>query len=92
VEIELPPAEPRRSRFWPIVGSGMVWAAHELLPAILQAWQETSGLAGDRSVTGRRLAARGGSPARRQRMRWRNRANGAVRRRLDGGPPDGGKC
>ncbi|PKO23963.1 MAG: hypothetical protein CVU38_01145 [Chloroflexi bacterium HGW-Chloroflexi-1] len=38
-EIELLPAEPRRSRLWPMVGSALVWAARELLPEVIAAWR-----------------------------------------------------
>ncbi len=36
--IEVLPAEPQR-RIWPVVGTALVWAARELLPEILAAWQ-----------------------------------------------------
>lgn len=32
------PAQPQR-RIWPLVGAALVWAARELLPEILAAWQ-----------------------------------------------------
>lgn len=37
--VEVLPAEPRRSRVWPLIGAGLVWAVRELLPEILAAWQ-----------------------------------------------------
>lgn len=38
-EVEVLPAEPRRSRFWPMVGGALVWAARELLPEVIAAWR-----------------------------------------------------
>ena len=37
--VELLPAQSRLSRFWPMVGSALVWAGRELLPEIIAAWQ-----------------------------------------------------
>lgn len=37
--IEVLPAQPRLSRFWPIIGSALVWTARELLPEVLAAWR-----------------------------------------------------
>lgn len=33
------PAEPRRSRLWPMIGGALVWAARELLPEVIAAWR-----------------------------------------------------
>lgn len=38
-ELDLLPAEPRRNRFWPVVGGALVWAARELLPEVIAAWR-----------------------------------------------------
>lgn len=39
--VELLPAEPRRGRFWRLVGGALVWAARELLPEVLTAWRSS---------------------------------------------------
>ncbi|OQA47146.1 MAG: hypothetical protein BWY52_00333 [Chloroflexi bacterium ADurb.Bin325] len=36
---EVLPAAPRLSRLWPLAGAALIWAARELLPEILAAWQ-----------------------------------------------------
>lgn len=36
-EVEILPAETRRSRIWPLVGPALVWAARELLPEVVAA-------------------------------------------------------
>jgi NAD-dependent dihydropyrimidine dehydrogenase PreA subunit len=38
-EVEVLPAEPRRSRLWPMVGGALAWAARELLPEVIAAWR-----------------------------------------------------
>jgi ferredoxin len=38
-EVEIMPAASRLHRFWPLVGSGLVWASRELLPGVISAWQ-----------------------------------------------------
>lgn len=39
-EVEVLPATPEpRTRFWPMVGSALVWAARELLPEVISAWR-----------------------------------------------------
>jgi len=38
-QLEVLPAAPRHSRLWPAVGGALVWAARELLPAVIAAWQ-----------------------------------------------------
>lgn len=38
-QIEILPAEMRRSRLWPAVGGALVWAARELLPEVIAAWR-----------------------------------------------------
>ena len=38
-QIEVLPAEMRRSRLWPAVGGALVWAARELLPEVIAAWR-----------------------------------------------------
>ena len=38
-EVEVLPAEPRRSRLWPMVGGALVWAVRELLPEIVDSWR-----------------------------------------------------
>jgi len=37
--VEVLPAKPQRSRLWPLVDAGLVWAVCELLPEILAVWQ-----------------------------------------------------
>lgn len=36
---EVLPARPRLGRFWPLIGSALVWTARELLPEVLAAWR-----------------------------------------------------
>jgi len=38
-EVEVLPARPRHSRIWPVIGGALVWAARELLPEVIAAWQ-----------------------------------------------------
>lgn len=39
-EVEvLPAASQSRTRFWPMVGSALVWAARELLPEVISVWR-----------------------------------------------------
>jgi len=39
-EIEvLPAASQSRARFWPMVGSALVWATRELLPEVISVWR-----------------------------------------------------
>ncbi len=38
-EVARLPAEPQRSRFWPLIGGALTWAARELLPEVLAAWR-----------------------------------------------------
>lgn len=69
---ELLPAEPRRGRFWPMVGGALVWAARELLPEVLTAWRTSrTGIvqpADRRSVRFGRVASQG--PHAGHRHRW----------------------
>ncbi|MGC8780247.1 MAG: indolepyruvate ferredoxin oxidoreductase subunit alpha [Anaerolineae bacterium] len=71
-EVEVLPAEARRSRIWPLVGSALVWAARELLPEVVAALRASRGVA--LPATGRRSTALGAAaPARRRsghRHRW----------------------
>lgn len=69
---ELLSAEPRRGRFWPMVGGALVWAARELLPEVLTAWRTSrTGIvqpADRRSVTFGRVASQ--KPRAGRRHRW----------------------
>jgi NAD-dependent dihydropyrimidine dehydrogenase PreA subunit len=76
VEVAVPPAEVRTSRFWPAVGTALVWAARDLLPAALRAWQETAARVGPASTTGLRRGVGAGAIAGRRRSRWRARQGG----------------
>ncbi len=79
VESELLPTAPSvtswRSRLWPAVGSALLWAGRELLPALLAAWRESvSSLPTQGATEGAtsRKSCLAGRQARR-RWRWRSR-------------------
>ncbi len=74
-EAEVLPPEPRRSTFWaavgPLAGSlghALTWAARELLPAALRAWQESSRPAENPAVVRAQVAR----PAGGRQERWRH--------------------
>jgi ferredoxin len=77
VKVAMPPAEARSSRLWPAIGTALVWAARDLLPAALQAWQETAARVGTATTPGLRRGAGAGAIGGRRRKRWRAR-QGAV--------------
>ena len=98
-EVEVLPAEPHGSRLWPMVaplagtlGSALVWAARELLPAVLRAWQETPGRVEGTTITGRYLAGRAGGAAGQRRNRRRYGTHGAARNRSANGSPNQNRC
>lgn len=38
-QVEHLPIVPRHSRIWPLIGGALTWAARELLPEVIAAWQ-----------------------------------------------------
>jgi NAD-dependent dihydropyrimidine dehydrogenase PreA subunit len=87
-ELEVLPAEPRRGGFWLAVGplagslgSALAWAARELLPAALRAWEETSRWAERPLATGRSLANPNGGAGGWRQNRRRYGKRGRARNR-----------
>jgi ferredoxin len=78
-QVEVLAAAPRGSRLWPVVGGALVWAARELLPAVLRAWQETPGRVEGALSSGRYLNDVSGRPAGQRRSRRRYGKSGTAR-------------
>lgn len=91
-EVELLPAEPRISRLWPMVGSALVWAARELLPAVLRSWQETPGRAEGALTTRRHLGVSAGKAAGQRRYRRQYGKHGAARGQSGSGSSNQNRC
>jgi hypothetical protein len=62
-----------------MVGSVLVWAARELLPAVLRAWYEIPGRVEEVTTAGRYVAGQAGRAAGRRQNRWRHGKHGAAR-------------
>jgi Fe-S-cluster-containing hydrogenase component 2 len=91
-QVEVLSAEPRGSRLWPTVGSVLVWAARELLPAVLHAWQETLGRVEGTLTTGRYLSGRARGAAGQRRNRRRYGKHGVARSQSASGSPNQNGC
>lgn len=91
-EVEVLPAEQHGSRLWPMVGSALLWAARELLPIVLRAWQETPGPDEGELTRGRYPASGAGGAAGQRRNRRRYGKHGAARRRSASGSPNQDRC
>lgn len=76
-EVEIAPAALRRSQFWPMVGSALVWAAHELLPEVIAAWRTSR--AGVSQATDFGLIATNRRPSTNRRGGHRHRRGRARR-------------
>ena len=72
--VEVLPAEPRPSRFWPMVSGAFVWAARELLPEVFSAWRKSrAGQLGAVQSVSRNSVTFGRAASRRPRSGHRHR-------------------